>query len=225
MGKTIRYVALSALLSAAGAASANDDTMNISGIEMSATSGTLELHRMTAKSAVLSDDSTRIVAGEMTFKAKAKKDMEMVASAPECVIVISGEHPPMVEPGSQMQLPGYDEAAKYADNFETAAFLGDMLLEGKGKGSQATAKMGDEGALFSDMIIWSERFRCLLLPKEFEQQGTLAGGSVITVTGAGLAVNREFTEWLYYSGAEKPLAMNYTRSGVPAGDKKGTVKP
>ncbi|HMX62809.1 MAG TPA: hypothetical protein PKD58_07055, partial [Candidatus Sumerlaeota bacterium] len=63
----------------------------MTGVDLVTTSGTLELQRVSAAEAQLSDDGIRIDTKQLTLSLSLSADRKVSATAPEGIIIVGGE--------------------------------------------------------------------------------------------------------------------------------------
>lgn len=217
MGKAVHYIALATGLIAAGATGAAAQDLRLTGIDLTATSGTLELHRVRAATAVLNSTSTQILTDELEFVANAGERGPLVARADYGFVAVDGTRPPSAEP---LPRPSFDEILEYRRRFTQEATYGDVLLDGRD--GQAEAKLGQESAILSKEIIWSEHYGRILIPEQFQQLSSMADGGQFKATGVGLSVDREFNQWTYFGDDENPCRLVIERGQAPQKTIEGT---
>ncbi len=195
--------------------------IEMTSVDLVTTSGTLEVQRVTAGEAVLSDDGTRINTQKLSLSVRATGDRLIHASAPEGVVIVGGEE--KKAPSNRSRRLGLQEIMKYGSDFADNAGPGDILLDGKGEGAVAT--LGEDGEIRADQLIWSDRLSRFLLPGNFKQQGSMGVDTSMRVTGAAVTVDQDFRNWTYYSDKKTPAEIVWERrADSPTTKKDGTSK-
>lgn len=200
MARTLRNITLPLLIAAciAQAPASEDDGIRLTGVVVSVTERTLERQEALADTAIYNPASGAIDVVKLNVRTRQDEDTEVHAESPEGLVVILGQTKDEEEVLMELD---YEDIRAYGAGFPETAAEGDILLRGK-PGDPARASMEDEGVLESLFMIWSERFGRLILPETFEQRAILEDGTLMTITGAALAADRDFRDWTYFAGTE-----------------------
>jgi len=79
----------------------------------------------------------------------------------------------------------------------------------QGDKAPASAEIPGESFLRSQVIIWSQRFNCVVIPTVFDQLATLPQGGTMSLSGDALSVDRNFRRWTFYSAPGKPIRLEF----------------
>ncbi|MCC6546938.1 hypothetical protein IT570_07190 [Candidatus Sumerlaeota bacterium] len=187
--------------------------MEMTGVDLVTTSGTLELQRVSAAEAVLSDDGVRIDTKELTLSLRLGENRNVSAKAPEGIIIVGGEENNSVSAAKGSEKTSFKQMMAYGDDFLGHCGPGDLLLDGKGQ--PTVARFGDDGEVSSDKLIWSDKLAKFILPGQFKQSGHVTADTHVNVTGAAVAIDQAFRNWTYYGDETNPAVIVWERKAAP----------
>lgn len=187
--------------------------MRLTGIDLRVTSGTLELNRVTSGAAWLRADARAVVTEDIKLEANTTDNRKVLATSQEGIVTIAGDR---VE--GTGEIPDLATIQSYTENFATESAYGDVLLQGGAK--PAEASIGTESFLRSQVIIWSQRFGCVVVPERFQQQAALPKGGDLAMTGEALSVDRGFREWRFYGNDEAPIRLEFKPASRATSEEK-----
>lgn len=195
--------------------------MEMTGVDLVTTSGTLELQRVSAAEAQLSDDGIRIDTKQLTLSLSLSADRKVSATAPEGIIIVGGEEKPSLD-GTASAKAAYEQMKAYGSDFLANSGPGDLLLDGKGKSTVAT--FGDDGQVSAEKLIWSDRIGKFILPGQFVQTGHIDADTHVNVTGAAVSIDQAFRNWTYYGDEKNPAVIVWERKAAdPAAPQTTTT--
>lgn len=217
MAKTFPYLALAYLTGTAFTAFAEPKpgNMRMTGLDLSTTSGTLELQRVKADRAVMSDDGLSIITERLSLQTASPGSGTVKAEAETGVVVIGGAGH---DPKDNRSVYSMAEILAFGNSFNEKARRGDMLLESKD--SDIIANVADRGAITSRRVVWSDELDRFFLPGFFRQEASTDAGSRLSISGSVMTVDRTFTRWQYYAPPGEPTRIEFDGGDSPPADKK-----
>ena len=218
LGKALKHLSvpfLIAFATVAGAQVTSMGTIELTGVTLSVTSGTLELQHVVAQKAYLGGSNSTIVVEDLDVVTKEEGRPEINAQAEEGTIVLGA---PKGKAEDRKRAPSQQEILEYGRNFTALAANGDMMLSGTTK--PASGHMGDQGSIESKKIIWSDKYDRVIIPEPFKQHGKGGDGTIVDVEGAALSVDRSFTDWTYFTDSNQGGNLVLGGASAPDKDKK-----
>lgn len=188
----------------------------ITGIELTYTSGTVVLQKLTAEKSVVAEDARSILNKDVSIEINSLETGEPVyVKSPFARYYYAGKtnarqapypfdrRPPrgLMAALSTARIEKYDSSGAPATGNPSK---GDILLSSEDGGMDVEADLGERGVLRAATLVWSEEWKRFLAPGPFVQESRMEGG-VLRVTGNGFAADRNFTDWWYLVESDTPM--------------------
>jgi hypothetical protein len=192
------------------------DSLEIEGVRLSNTAGTLRLQQIEAGSVKLSADGRLTLMTDMKAELHSRETTgtTVLTLAPKATAVIAGNSYDPVE-GEVLPAPSFDELKSIASIPMSERFKGDFVLERDNSPEPVRLDFHGKGFIETETLIWSEKQQRLLTATPFRQSGKQDDASEILVTGSCFSVDRDFREWVYYAVDGSPVVFEFSGGTTP----------
>lgn len=193
------------------------DSLEIEGVRLSNTAGTLRLQQIEAGSVKLSADGklTLLTSMKAELHSRESTSTAVLTQAPKATAVIAGKNYEPAE-GEVLPVPSFDELQSLSSQPMSERFKGDFVLERGESSDPVRLDFQGKGFIETDSLIWSEKHQRLLTTTPFRQSGKQDATNEILVTGSCFTVDRDFREWVYYAVDESPVVFEFTGGNTPS---------
>jgi len=192
------------------------DSLEIEGVRLSNTAGTLRLQQIEAGSVKLSADGklTLLTSMKAELHSRETTGTAVLALAPKATAVIAGKNYEAAE-GEVLPVPTFEELEMLATQPMSERYKGDFVLERNNAPEPVRLDFQGKGFIETDSLVWSEKHQRLLTTTPFRQSGKQDEANEIVVTGSCFSVDRDFREWVYYAVDGSPVVFEFSGGETP----------